>query len=364
MDHYEGREQSAAKHLILGSYLEKLAYKIGIFRPGITLNYIDAFAGPWESQSSDLSDTSPAIALSKLSEAREMIKQRGRSIFLRAFFVSTTDDGVRQLESLREQFLDVEIVTARGTFLESLEAARKFSRGGSDPFSFIFIDHTGWTGFGLQQIAPLLREGANEVLINFMTGHISRFIDKRDPRYERTFDELFGEPSYRQQWERLQGLDREDTIVDTYCQRVQKVGNYDHGAAAVILNPLRNRTHFHLVYGTRSDKGLVTFREVERGAMEFQRSSRASVQQKIRIQRTHQEELLGIADPAHTYEDELRARYLAKAHRVLGEQVKLSGDVPWDGLVMSALKVPMICEADVKDWLAAQRKSGAVEVRG
>lgn len=28
---YEGREQSAAKHLILKSYLEKLAYKVGFF---------------------------------------------------------------------------------------------------------------------------------------------------------------------------------------------------------------------------------------------------------------------------------------------------------------------------------------------
>jgi hypothetical protein len=68
---YEGREQSAAKHLILSNYLEKLAYKIGFSRPGLTLNYIDGFAGPWQSKDADLGDTSPGLALRKLTEVRD-----------------------------------------------------------------------------------------------------------------------------------------------------------------------------------------------------------------------------------------------------------------------------------------------------
>lgn len=80
---YAGREQSAAKHLILERYLEMLAFKVGFFRPGLTLNYIDGFAGPWESKTSDLSDTSPAIALKKLVEVRNQVSGKGRSMTVR-----------------------------------------------------------------------------------------------------------------------------------------------------------------------------------------------------------------------------------------------------------------------------------------
>ncbi len=38
---YEQREQAYVKHFVLKHYLQQLALKIGSFRGGTTLNYID-----------------------------------------------------------------------------------------------------------------------------------------------------------------------------------------------------------------------------------------------------------------------------------------------------------------------------------
>jgi three-Cys-motif partner protein len=358
---YEGREQSEAKHLILKSYLEKLAYKVGFFRPG-TLNYIDGFAGPWESQTSDLSDTSPSLALQKLLEVREQLAKHGNQVEVRAFFVSPSRQGAEQLRALQARFPAAKVEVVQQTFEASLDRARQFAAEGRDPFTFIFIDHTGWRGFGLKELTPLLHQGRTEVLINFMTGHIIRFIDSPDPRYEASFDELFGGALDRAAWRSLQGLDREDRIVAAYCQRVAQAGKYRHCVSSVILNPTRNRSHFHLVYGTHSDEGLVTFRKVERDALKFQRNRRADAQQRVRVERTGQTELFG-GPAARTYEDELRARYRARATSALDAHLT-THEVGWDDLLVTALRLPMVAESDVKDWLKALQARRAVQVLG
>lgn len=365
---YIDREQSEAKHLMLRTYLERLAYKVGFYRKRFTLNYVDGFAGPWQSKSEDLSDTSPAIALKQLLEVRDgLLTKGGNTIDVRAFFVSLTEGGAAQLRDLKARFPGAEITVVENTFEGALEDARAFARTGWEPFSFIFIDPTGWTGFGLKEIAPLLLEGDNEVLINFMTKDIVRFIGSNDGSYEPTFRALFGDDSasYREEWRGLTGLDREDRIVATYCERVALAGNYKHCASSVVLNPRVDRTHFHLVYGTRSDEGLVTFREEERKALKFQREGRAVVQQRDLESRSGQ----GFLFPApalvtRTYEDELRERYCTRANRVLDAMLSNAVIVPWNELVLTALRIPMISEADVKDWFKVRERSETVEVLG
>jgi hypothetical protein len=152
-------------------------------------------------------------------------------------------------------------------------------------------------------------------------------------------------------------------VRNTHCQRVAQAGKYRHCVSSVILNPTRNRSHFHLVYGTHSDEGLLTFRTVERKALEFQRNSRADAQQRGRIQRTGQAELFAFGPAPRTYEDELRERYLKRALDALDTRVT-TGEVDWDDLLIAALRVPMIAESDVKDWLKKLLDRGAVQVLG
>ena len=58
-DPYFGREQTKAKHFILKSYLQALAFKVLNFSD---VTYVDGFSGPWESQTEDFSDSSFMIA--------------------------------------------------------------------------------------------------------------------------------------------------------------------------------------------------------------------------------------------------------------------------------------------------------------
>lgn len=116
INNYGRREQSAIKHFILERYLEVLALKIGNFRHDLTLNYVDGFSGPWGSQQDDLSDTSPFIALEKLTQVRQTLMGSGRRLTVRAFFVSRYPAGAARLRGLRERFPDAEIEVAVGTF--------------------------------------------------------------------------------------------------------------------------------------------------------------------------------------------------------------------------------------------------------
>lgn len=238
---YEGREQTAAKHLMLKQYLEKLAYKVGFHRE--TLNYIDGFAGPWESNTADLSDTSPHIALATLTAAKRELAKHGKPVAVRAFFVSPATQGAEQLRSLRSRFPEAEIEIAGTTFEDALGKAQFFASQGIRPFTFTFIDHTGWTGFGLRGMESLLRVPQSEVLINFMTGFIKRFIDNDEVAYRSSFVDLFGDDSYRAAWQGSEGLDREDRIVDAYCRRIAAAGDYKHCVSSVS----RHRTEGPLV---------------------------------------------------------------------------------------------------------------------
>lgn len=362
---YDGREQTAAKHLILGSYLESLAFKVGQFGKDLTFNYVDGFSGPWESKASDLSDTSPALALQRLVAVRQQLAARGRSFTVRAFFVSRTKSGADQLDSLRARFPEAEIEIVIGAFEERIDEARCFARSGRDPFAFLFIDPTGWTGFGLRAITPLLREGRTKVLLNFMTGHVSRFIDKGPPNVGPSFVDLFGDASFRDAWRGITGLDREERMVETYSARLAQAGQYRHCVSAVILNPTADRAHYHLVYGTHSDAGLLAFREAERRGVGFQRAQRAEALERKKVKQSGQLGLFGGSKlVARSYEDELRDRYLPRAFARLDEMLDARSDVPWDDLVIEALRVPMIAEADVKDWVGQRQSQGRVEVVG
>ena len=78
---YEGREQTLVKHFILKKYLERFAHIIGYYWDSIT--YVDCFSGPWQSQSKEYSDTSFAIAIEQLRQARDHLADSNKDWFFR-----------------------------------------------------------------------------------------------------------------------------------------------------------------------------------------------------------------------------------------------------------------------------------------
>lgn len=375
-DWYEGQEQTFAKHRTLECYLEKLAFKIGGFQDGLTLNYVDGFAGPWNSTKKDLSDTSPVIAIEQLRQVRDALKQRPnpRTLNIRGFFVSKEPAQAELLTAALARFPDVETKVVTGEFEANIDRARAFIRG-KNPFGFVFIDPTGWTGFSLDRIAPLLREVRSEVLLNFMLGHVSRFIDDDDSTAQPGFIDLFGDETARDAWRGLTRWDRDDKIVETYCARLGDRAGYLHCVSSLILNPTKNRAHYHLVYGTKSDAGLVAFRESERATLDdYLGAVRTSARERAATLREQKKTgrapgtQLSLLAPQEmglsTFETNLLARYRARAIARIEATLAAKRRASWRDLLCDALHVPMVCEKDVKAWLAAQQKAGRLTLDG
>jgi len=359
---YEGREQALVKHLILQSYLQRLAYKVGQFKPNTTLNYIDGFSGPWDANADDNSDSSPSIAVRELYRVQTALADR-KGFSARAMFVEKDVAAFQRLQQLRKDFA-IHTEAYCGAFEEHISQATAFAKVGTNPFAFVFIDPTGWTGYGLQQITPLLRVRFSEVLINFMTKDITRFVDHGPPNVAESFVELFG-GDYRAQWRDLEGLDREDAIIRAYCERVKQAGGFQHAVSAVVLNPRKDRTHYHLIYATRSDVGLITFREIEAAAMKIQRGVRASAREDARNERTgFVGSLFDATDIDSDRVGTLFDRYHSEARARIRSALEKHSVLPYDAVVLDALQSPMTAEADVREWLGEWKASGNLLVEG
>ena len=153
---YTGREQTLVKHFILRKYLERFAHIIGGHWDTIT--YVDCFAGPWSVRSEKLEDSSFHIALEELRKARATHRQRGREIRLRCFFIEKDVKAFQLLRAFADRTEDAQIETRNSELENAIGPIVRFVRaGGRGAFPFIFVDPTGWTGFGMKTIAPLLR---------------------------------------------------------------------------------------------------------------------------------------------------------------------------------------------------------------
>ncbi|MGA8498273.1 MAG: three-Cys-motif partner protein TcmP, partial [Xanthobacteraceae bacterium] len=95
-DPYSGREQTQAKHFILRSYLQALAFKVLTFSD---ITYVDGFSGPWQTKTENFSDSSFMIAISVLKDAqRKIMEQRRIERRIRCFFSESDPEAFEQLE--------------------------------------------------------------------------------------------------------------------------------------------------------------------------------------------------------------------------------------------------------------------------
>jgi three-Cys-motif partner protein len=362
---YSGREQTLVKHFILQKYLERFAYIVGSHWDVLT--YVDCFSGPWNARSEKFEDSSFAIALKELRNARDALaKQRGRNVQLRGFFLEKNRAAYAKLKEFADSSTDAEIETRNASLEESIRGIADFvRRGGQNAFPFIFIDPTGWTGFEMETIAPLLRLNPGEVLINFMTGHIRRFLESPDEETQESFKRLFGSGAFRAKVQGLAQLEREDAAVEEYTRNAKAVGGFNFGCNAIVFHPELDRTHFNLIYLTRNPKGIEVFKEAEKKAMEVQEASRAEAQQRKRVARKGQSELFGSKElHDSTHYESLRERYLSKARDSVLQAVKSKPRLLYDDAWTLALSQPMAWESDLKQWIEGWKKEGHLEVTG
>lgn len=359
---YIGREQTLVKHYVLRQYLVTFAHKVASFCD--TLTYVDCFSGPWNAASDDLRDASFSIALEELRKTRETYASLNRRIRIRCFFIEKNRAAYAKLKAFADAATDVEVKTVRAKFEEVVPDIPAFvNDGGTRNFPFVFIDPTGWTGFAMKTIEPLLKLSPVEVLINFMTSHIRRFVESPLEQTHESFEEMFGSADFQTKVQGLSYEDKEDALIGEYMRSLRTRGAFQHVAAAMILDPEISRTAFHLIYATRHRRGLEVFKSVEKRAMTVMLELQKDAARRKRDDT--QGELFGgieVFNPRH-YET-LRRRYLEKAKGLVWSLLTKRGVLSYDTAWQAAVSFPLAWESDLKAWIADWKKSARIEIEG
>jgi len=352
---YPGREQTLVKHIILQRYLLRLAVIVGTWNNSIT--YVDCFSGPWENKAEDFSDTSFGIAVQELRKAREELQKRDISLKLRCFFLEKEKTAFKKLESFCAQIHpEIEAIPKNDVLENSVPDILNFQKGaGQRNFTFVFVDPTGWTGFEMDVIRPLLRISPGEVLINYMTSFIRRFIDSSDPELIRGFDKLYGGPDFRQKLKNVPQEERGDAMVREYADRVKAEGKFKYVCFTPIFQSEVDDVHFHLIYGTRHEKGLEVFKKEERKAVKTMEEARAKAQQLKRESGGTKELFSSAVMHDSSFYDGLRNKYLEQVREFCFKELSAKKKVPYDALWEKALTTPLVWIEDLNGWLSEMK---------
>lgn len=356
---YKGREQSEAKHFILRRYLQKLTFKL-LEGGSRELAYVDGFSGPWESRTSEYSDTSFMIAIDVLKDAHQKFRDKGVPKTIKCFFVEDNPASYKQLAAAVAKHHDpangFQIATFQGRFEDAVSEIMKFV---GRAFALVFIDPTGWTGYPYHTIAPVLRQQPSEVLINFMYDHINRFAASTDPTIVETLDPILGGPKWA---ERLDAdLPRGLAVEKLFRSVLKTEGDFKHVLSTRIDKSTADRPHFFIAYGTRSDHGLKTFREIEYAALKGHEKRRVQAKQQKKTDRTGMEDMFsGQSMPEENTLEELVDSIRATATVWTRAHLSDVGPVKFDDLCVAMLQLFMLRVTDAKDICVAMADEGTV----
>ncbi len=362
-DLYEGREQSGVKHFFLENYLERVAYNIGSFHD--RFDYVDGFTGPWESEGLEFQDTSFMIAINTLRKVREGWAKRGRTLNIRCIFVEKQKSSFERLQSALSGVSDIKTELIRGEFETAIPSISQLV---GRSFAFTFIDPKGWSGFALETISPLLQTSHGEVMINFMFDHINRFFEDDRPEIVGSLDRLFGGAGWKSMYDHLisNGVAREDAILGVYRQRLKEFGGYKFATSTRVLNPKKDRSHYHLVYGTNHEKGLMEFRSVEKKLYTVQANVRARSKEKEIEKLSGQASLPLFADQdakSPIMEDQ-RQKHLDWAASRFKKRMSTTKRRSYENVLGELLEYPLVWESDVKEMIAKEKSAGNVWIDG
>ncbi len=286
---YKGREQAFVKHTLLKSYLERLFMIVGQHEKVIT--YVDCFAGPWQESSADLRDTSIAISLDIIEKCQEGLRKINRDVRFRAMYVEKDESAFKKLETyLNDRTKDgVETKPLRGEFIDLRNDILSWC--GTRDFTFFFIDPKGWKeAVEIPTLLPLLQRPYSEYLINFMYDFLRR-IHTQDVRAE-DITAIFGEVPDTQG---MAPKDREAFLLKKYRDHLKSVQptskDKPRSAFVAVLDPVKDRTKYHLVYLTRHALGIKVFMEASEKVDIVQKTVRTRAKQDRRLEKTGQSDM-------------------------------------------------------------------------
>lgn len=265
---YEGREHAKAKHELLESYISRYAMILGV-KDVPSLAFVDGFAGPWQSGTTDFSDTSFGLSVTALTGCAEALRAKHhRQPTIRALWIEENPDAFAELEKIAARSTNsrITITAERGLFQNKIDRIVEFV--GQEAFAFIFIDPKGYKGLiGPEVLAPLLRLPRVELLINYMWDHIKYAFGHRDKTgHVHNLRQLYGEHT-----DRLLALtdpvERDEESLAAYESELRRLSGTDGKRRLRVLSyPIKDthgaqHTKYYLVHATHDARGLVTFAE-------------------------------------------------------------------------------------------------------
>jgi len=284
---YIGREQAYVKHTILKTYLQRLFMIVGQGREAV-INYVDCFAGPWQEEDDNLSDTSIGVSLEQMAQCRQSLKGRfGRDVTFRALYVEKDPVAFEKLQTFLSQqpYPGIESECLNGDYTELLSDIVSWCRG---HFTFFFVDPTGWQNVvGAKTMMPLLQLEKAEFLINLMYGFANRFVEYE--RHAEDMMELFGEvPSFEHETPE----ERQEKLLALYRNNL---GKYYRGRTAYvpIEKPGKKRVHYYLVYLTRHPVGINVFKTEAEGLEIVQRITQQECRLRQQIKQSDTLDMFG-----------------------------------------------------------------------
>ncbi len=296
-EHYKGREHSGIKHFLLESYLERLFMIVGQHERRIC--YIDCFSGPWKEADKNLSGTSITLSLDVMRKCRNSLQERGKSVEFRALFIEKGKQSYKKLDAyLKETQLDGITTEAMNGEFHNLRS-EILSWCGSRDFAFFFIDPKGWkNAIEMPILMPLLQRHRSEYLINFMYDFLLRTHTQKP--FQEDMQAIFGEIP---DTSGMSPKEREDHLIQLYRDGLKSIPANSAGrlrsAYVSILDPVKDRTKYHLVYLTHHPLGIVKFMDASEKMDIVQKQVRAETKQNRRIEATGQHELFPAEiDPA------------------------------------------------------------------
>lgn len=260
----------------------------------IIATYVDLFAGPWQSQSGDYSDTSFGIALSRMTEAKAMQRRLGRSVKMVAHLVEKRAANCAELMEAVRRFPEIEVHCYCGVAEQHAATIAKLIP--LRAFRFVVIDPKGVPD--VRRFKCLIEPGNTEVLLNFMFQFANRFAGSQDrmPTLEGWLGGLSDEQgSWRKDFVELRGPDREAAITDRARQALRNMGGYAHAPALTVDETASERPLYKLIYLSRHPVGLRVFRDAHVKALEAQATYKSARKAETRRQKSGMDDLF--ADP-------------------------------------------------------------------
>lgn len=359
---YEGREQALVKHTFLDTYMPAQIPKIVSRADEFT--YVDLFAGPWQSQSGDYSDTSFGIALRRMTEAKAMQAKLGRKVKMVAHLVEKRAANYAELTEAVKRFPEVEVHCYPGVAEQHAATIANCVPAGA--FRFIVIDPKGVPD--VRAFKCLIEPRFTEVLINFMFQFANRFAGSSDrmPTLEGWLGGLSNEEgSWRKDFAELRGQDREAAITDRARQALRKMGGYTYAPALTVDETASERPLYKLIYLSRHPVGLRVFRDAHVKALEAQATYKTARKAEARRQKSGMDDLFArpsAIDPGERSALEIAGGVVAAESKMLHLLAQSPDGLSWREIWPRVLDACVVTHNQLGDRVRDLRSNAKITV--